>query len=297
VRSIDEALGQWRMKHILKPFRCMLSPEIFQRLVSDEHREDAVVEFLEVARSEVAALLDGVLLATEGEAGKGSPRIEGRILTELEAVLELLEHIRKTRKDRREGKGWEFDLEGALGDPVSWMTLVAWVLVRHLGEVGVGCDRHEIARVRMTEWFMDSAFVDLVHDLDRSEADARRAALAVDLMIETVEWRSKIRGLEGIGSALSEIVGDEKGQEYLRVNTYADVLWFQREAFEELLRWMILAWVSDGIVKESEGALENLIAADAVWRTLVTAAERSRFSVAGFTEILNVANDVTASKH
>jgi hypothetical protein len=102
--------------------------------------------------------------------------------------------------------------------------------------------------------------------------------------------------MKGMGLALAEMAGDEKVQRYLRVNRHADVLWFQREAFEELLRWMILAWVSDGIVEDSESAPANIAATVPVWEALVSAAQGSGFRVAGFIEILIAADDLTASK-
>ncbi len=296
VRSIDDALGQWSMAEIVEPFRRLLSPEILIRLASDDDREDAVAELLEVARTEVAVLLDAALSATGGKAGTSTSPVESRILTELEAVLELAQHARGPEKGRGEEDSWLVDLSEALGDPVAWVTLLAWVLVRHLGEVDGRGDRHEMARKRFIEWHLRSALIDLVIALGRSEDDGRRAALALDLMIETVGWRSKAKGLEGIGPALAEIAGDEKGQQYLRVNRHADVLWFQREAFEELLRWMILAWVSDGIVEDSEGAPATIATTSAVWETLLLAAENSGFRVAGFIEILIAADDLAASK-
>jgi len=296
VRNIDDALGQWRMTELLKPFRRLLSPEIFKRLASDENREEAVVELLEVARTEVADLLDAALSAAGSEAGGGTALVEGRILTELETVLELAQHMRRPEEGRGEEESWEVALTDALGDPVAWMTLVTWVVVRHLGEVG-GCgDRQGTAGERFSEWYLRSALVDLVIALDRSEDDGLRAGLAVDLMIETVVWRKNVTGLEGIGPALTDIVGDEKGQEYLRINSHADVLWFRRESFEELLRWMILAWVSDGIVEDSEGAPATIATTSAVWEALISAAEISEFRLAEFLEILIAANDLVVSK-
>jgi hypothetical protein len=102
--------------------------------------------------------------------------------------------------------------------------------------------------------------------------------------------------LEGLGPALAEMVGNENGQLFLRVNRHAEILWFHREAFEELLRWMLLAWVSDGIVEDIEGGSANLAATAAVWETLIAAAECSEFQVAGFIKILIAANDLTASE-
>ena len=297
VRSVDDALGQWHMRELLKPFRRMLSPEIAKRLASDDDREEAVVDLLELARTEVEALLEAALSAARCEGERSVAQIESRILTEIEAVLELARHVRKPEKGRGEEESWEVGLAEALGDPVAWMILVAWVLVRHLGEVGGRDDRQEMTRERFTEWYLGSALVDLVIALDRSEDDGRRAALAVDLMNQTVSWRSKVKGLEGIGPALTEIVGDEKGQEFLRVNSHADVLWFQREAFEELLRWMLLGWVSDGIVEDSEDAPATIAATAAVWEALVLAAEASGFRVADLLEVLTAADDLAFSKY
>ena len=83
----------------------------------------------------------------------------------------------------------------------------------------------------------------------------------------------------------------------MRVNSHADVLWFQREAFEELLRWMLLGWVSDGIVEDSEDAPATIAATAAVWEALVLAAEASGFRVADLLEVLTAADDLVFSKY
>jgi hypothetical protein len=132
--------------------------------------------------------------------------------------------------------------------------------------------------------------------LGRSEDDGQRAADAVDLMIETVVWRSKTKGLEGIGPALAEMFSSSAGLRYLRVNRHAEVLWFHREAFEELLRWMMLAWVSDGSVEDSEGAPADIGAAAAVWETLIRAARASGYRAAEFVEILTAADKLAAAE-
>ncbi len=297
VRSMDDALGQWRMAELLAavPDACFRR-RVWSGLASDDDREAAVAELLEVAGTDVVTLLDAALSAAGSEGGTSTAQAESRILTELESALELARFAWKREPVRGEEPGWMAELSATLGDPVTWATLVTWVLVRHLGEVGGRRDRGTKARERFAEWHLRSALVDFVMALGRSEDDARRAAVAVDLMIETVAWRSKAKGLEGMGPALSEIVSSTAGQRYLRVNSHADVLWFHREAFEELLRWMILAWVSDGIVEDSEGAPADIEAAAAVWDTLITAAKRSGFRVAEFIEILIAANELAAAE-
>jgi glycosidase len=294
VRNIDDALGQWRMADVLAPFRRLLSPAMLKRLVSDDDRTAAASELLEVARTEVATMLGAAPSATGSEAGPANARVESRVLSELEAVLELVRHerSRETGRDGKEGRVAE--LVAGLSDPVAWATLVTWILVRHLAEVGGRGDRQELARERFAEWHMRSALVDLIIALGRFEDDGRRSADTVDLMIETIGWRSKTKGLQGMGPALAAIVASEPGQRYLRVNRHAGVLWFNREAFEELLRWMMLVWVLDGIIEDSEGAPADVAATAAVWGTLVGAAEGSGYRVVDFVEVLNAADDLTA---
>jgi glycosidase len=296
VRNMDDALGQWRMAELLEPFRRLLSREIFERLASDDDREGAVAELLEVAGTDVVNLLDAALSAARSEAGTSTAQTESRILTELESVLGLARFAWKREPVRGEEHGWMAELSATLGDPVVWATLMTWVLVRHLGEVGGRRDRGTKARERFADWHLRSALVDFVMALGRSEDDGQRAADAVDLMIETVVWRSKTKGLEGIGPALAEMFSSSAGLRYLRVNRHAEVLWFHREAFEELLRWMMLAWVSDGIVEDSEGAPADIGAAAAVWETLIRAARASGYRAAEFVEILTAADKLAAAE-
>jgi hypothetical protein len=72
-------------------------------------------------------------------------------------------------------------------------------------------------------------------------------------------------------------------------------LWFHREAFEELLLWVMLAWISEDVVEDSEGAPANIAATGAIWRTLVGAAQDSGFRLIDFLETLRVANDLATS--
>ena len=169
---------------------------------------------------------------------------------------------------------------------------VAWVVARHLGEVGTLGSPVERAREGFRLWHLRSTLIDAVITLGRSEEHGQRTADAVELMIETAGWRDEVTGFEGIGLALDRIVSSDGGRQYLRTNEHAEVEWFNREAFDELLRWMILAWVADGLAEDSEGAPDLFVAAAAVWETVTQAAEDSGYRLSQFLEVLRVANEL-----
>ncbi len=294
VRSVDDALGQWRAAAILEPFRRMLSPETLERLASGEHWKRAKSEFFDVALTEVGALLE----AMQEEVGRDDPKardlFESRILTELETVFEL---ARFARDDEGHGRknGWIGELGDAFEDPASWATVVTWVIARRLGEIaGVG-KMSGATRQLYFDWHLRSTLVDIVVALGRSEGDARRVAETVDLMIQSVERRPRGSGLEGLGSVLATLVDGEAGRSQLRVNRHGDVLWFHRESFGELLLWVLLGWVSDAVVEDSTTAPATVTAAAAVLETLAEAAEASGYRLADFLEILATADDITKS--
>ena len=218
--------------------------------------------------------------------------IEGRVLNEMETVCELAKHAASLDPEHGDGGGWLEELAASLDDPATWATLVSWVAARHLGEVG-GLEG-QVARAidRFRAWHLRSAVIDHVMALGRSEEQGRRTADAVELLIETVGWRDEVSGLEGIGLALERVLSDGRGRRYLRTNEHADVVWFNREAFDELLRWMILVWILDGLVEESEDAPDLFVSAAAVWETLTSAAENSGYRSAQFLEVLGVANQL-----
>jgi hypothetical protein len=295
VRSVDDALGQHCMAEVLVPFRRLLSVEILEQLASDDRREKAAAKFLEIARSEVEALLHGVFSTMTEETTARATRVEGRILTELEALFELGSVSRKMAMEGEGGGGWIESFGESLDDSVAWATMLTWVVARHLEELRCRPDRAEGAGKHYENLHLRSTLVDTVMAFGRGGDAGQRAAETVALMIDLIAWSSQRKGLEGIGPALADAFGSDVGRRFLRVNRHADVLWFNREAFEELLRWLTLAWVVDGIVEDSESAFRSIAATASVWKVLCTAAEASDFRLVEFLETLRIANDHTAA--
>jgi hypothetical protein len=291
VRSIDDALGQLRAAAVLEPLRRLLSVETLEQLASSEEREEAAMKFLEAARSEIAALLEGARLMVGDETTTNAVRVEGRILSELETVFELARLAADTEPERGGENGWMTTLRDSLGDPVGWATVLTWVVARNLGRIGDSEDLELTAGELYADWHMRSTLVDIVMALGQSEHDGRRAADTVGLMIEFTASRSKADGLAGMGPALTEMVASDAGQVYLRANEHRGVLWFHREAFEELLLWVMLAWIAEDVVEDAERAPANVAATADVWQTLLAAADASSFRLVGFFETLRAAND------
>jgi hypothetical protein len=296
VRSIDDALGQMRMAAVLEPFRRLLSGAMLERLASDDDCQGAGAELLEIAQTEVTTLFTAVALEEKIEVATNAAHVESHILNELETVIELARLARGPKKGRGAEQPWKDEMRETLGDPATWATLLAWVIARHLGGFGEPVDATETARVRFGEWHLGSTLIDLVMALGHSENDGRRSAETVELMIGADPWKLKDKETdESLNSTLAKLVGSDAGRHYLRVNSHADVLWFNREAFEELVRWLTLIGILDGVA-ENSGSTPSLVAEmTAAWEKTLGTAENSGYRVVDFLETLNVANETLAA--
>ena len=210
----------------------------------------------------------------------------------MELLFDLARLAAGPEPDRGGDNGWLAEFGNSLGDPVSWATMLTWVIAHNLGRTGDSPDHRVTARGLFAEWHLRSTVVDLVMALGRSEYDGQRAADTVDLMIHFAASTSKVGESAGVGPALTEVIAGDAGQAFLRTNRHDGILWFHREAFEELLLWMMLAWVSGDVVEESESAPSKIEVTAAVWRNLGTAAERSGYRMVDFLEVLRVADEI-----
>ena len=296
VRCIDDALGQLRMAPVLEPFRRLVSEPVLERLATGDDWQEAGVELLELAQTDIAALLTAAALKGETEVATNAAQIENRILTELETVFELVRIARGHKTEQGAERNWLAEFSETLGDPSSWATLLALVVARHLGEVGESADSANTAGDRFSEWHLGSTLVDLVVAFGHSEDDGQRAVKTVELVIEAGRLRSKVEGPgEDLNVVLTELVGSDEGCRYLRVNSHADVFWFNREAFEEMVRWLTLSRVLDGVVVDSESVRQFVARTANEWQTILGAAEDSGYRLVDFLEMVNAASDNVAT--
>ena len=296
VRSIEDALGQLRMASVLEPFRRLLSGDLLPRLASIDGWERAGVELLERARHEVAVLLAGATSEVDAKVAANALEIESRILTELETALELVGFARSVASPSGVENAWRSELRKAIDNPVVWATLLAWVLARHICALAESEGTSTTSRVRFNEWHLGSTLVDLVMTLGRSEGDARRSTETVELLIGSERLsRENVAAEENLNSLLADVLSSGFGGRYVRVNEHNGVLWFNREAFAELMFWKTLSRVLDDVVEDSESAPLTVAEAASTWEEVIGMADDCGYRLVDFLERLRSADDIVAA--
>ncbi|HHM23797.1 MAG TPA: alpha-amylase, partial [Bacteroidetes bacterium] len=240
VPSIDEALRELFLKPVHQAFRTVLAAERLRTLAtavkldwaSEEGplRDQIANFFQEVSRyissdqqiqpltEEVLALIkNSVLISSSAERKKLS---RAKLFSEVQHFLEE----------------WKPDRQELVA------VLLAWALISRIGKLS-GQEAYEfVSRAWMDEWLFHReiswAFEELGIAPERAQELVQLLRVLInqhrlcDIPARDVQQTAYI--------ALRQILQDADARSWLLVNRYKDILWFNKERFEELCRWILL---------------------------------------------------------
>jgi hypothetical protein len=172
------------------------------------------------------------------------------------------------------------------GDAYTWSVVLGWLFTLPLGRIISKEGYEEISRSWMDEWMLNKILVSTLNDLGLDDRSNWRAVTLVKLLTSHHAWWSTLDGKPDKKSpsvqyiTLTSILSDSDAISYLGVNRYQDVLWFNKEAFEDLLWWLYII-----------AAIEISVAAGEAVQT----DEIGRSILRSYTTISNILNSAQAS--
>jgi glycosidase len=295
VPSIDEAMKEIVLQPVLEPFRELVSADMFRRLIESANRRIG-----ESAPEEVEQKVNGLLhaaaqIADSPIANRQSPitNLAQEIRRKLEAILQLPTLTTRFPLPRSRKYKWASDyLTTRLrDDPTAWPTLLGWLFVHALGKVVSETGFAQTSRAWIDEWLLGKTIAGAMRDLGMDESAAWRAVETIKLLTGHQRWhemetpRTK-RAREVLRAWLSD--GDV--QRFLKVNRYEDVLWFNKEAFDQLL-WSMFAIatvaISADLSRPANQIAEEIVACYDTIRTLQRAEEKSGYQIERLLEATN----------
>lgn len=295
VPSIDEALREIFLQPIHYPFREIVNADTFRRLMngrlkSPEKQVDAVQ--LSEIEQKTAHLLRQIqnLARTETEED---------LITELarnernktEVVLKL--PVLKDRYPPARSKKYasalklvESSIESEEGDEIKILgfgILLAWTFTHKLGRVIADEDYEERSRTWIDEWLFGKMIAQTYQDLGVEEGEAWWAVALVKLLCAHQNWYE----LEAAQNkraflVLNAWLQDGDVRNFLHINRYQDILWFNKESFDTLIRWMFMVAVVDilAAAEINEAAVKDQILEQyVVIEQLQKAASKSDYQV------------------
>jgi glycosidase len=132
------------------------------------------------------------------------------------------------------------------GDAYAWSVILGWLFTSTLGKISSESGYEEISRSWIDEWMLNKIIVSAFNDLGLDERSNRRAVTLIKLLTSHHNWwqmmeveKGKVK--KGISyNILTSILSDSDALAYLGVNRYQDILWVNKESFEDLIWWLMV---------------------------------------------------------
>jgi len=303
VPSIEEALREILLRPVHGPFRELVNADLFHRLMDacagvDEaliHEvEQRSLRLLREAKHLSGGNGDEVAIAQEIrhklEAVLGLPLLASRFPPQPQTALSFLQLQREL-------------VAGLRDDPSAWPILLGWLFTHALGKVVDGTDSGQISRSWSDEWLLGKATASTLQDLGLDADSATRAVTMIKILTSHQRWfegydvqtglRANVLAEEGRAyQALKSWLEDGAVRQFLKVHRYpptpaSGVLWFNKEAFDELLWWMLLLAMivtsADPLRSQAE-VVREIEACHKIVGQLQQAEEESGYQVEGLLE-------------
>jgi glycosidase len=243
VPSVAAALRELTLEPVRAPFRELVQADLFRRLMAarvatpDGHLDPVLLDEIE---GKMRTLLRA---AKDMAGGQGDEAAVARqVRRELAAVLALPALAERVPSP---GRAAAAAVRAQLGDdPAVWGTLFAWVFTHALGQVVDEQGAAERARAWLEEWLLERIVAGALRDLGLDAGAAWHWSQWLKALIGHQDWFAG-RGTAGRGASpmpdrvLEAWFADGEVRRFLQVKRHDGVLWFNHEAFEQCLWWML----------------------------------------------------------
>ena len=293
IPSMEEAFKEMLLQPLQNAFQELVNADLLHRLTEariTQPQGQLDQKLLEEIEKKMLNLL------REAKRLSGGREDEGIIARELRRKLEAILYlpIITSRYPQLQPKGVkaaaEYLHKKLTDSSYMWSTLFNWLFVHSLGKVVNPMDFGGQSRLWIDEWRLGKTIRAVLSDIGLEEAAIGSSLIVIKLLTGYQRWfEAKPSDQKQSYVVLESLLKDGEVQQFLQVNQYNDIWWFSKEAFEEMLWWLMMVAAltigSDPIrpVNAVVAELERCYSMIQIWQQ---AEEKSEYQVEKLLSIL-----------
>jgi glycosidase len=241
VPSIEEALKEMFLKPLHDSFRELMNARMLRRLMDARTEELDREKLMGEAEQKTIHLLREVKRSAKGTGDEKALAREVRNKLQATLQLPLLESHFSSSRSRKLKVVAEFLKANSIDDPSTWGTLLGWTFIHSIGKIAGEDGLEERSRIWIDEWSLGKIIAGTLRDFGTDEPSAWQAVGTIKLLTAHQRWfEVESSKKERIYRVIESLLKDTEVQRFLQVNRYQEVLWFNKEAFDRLLWWMLV---------------------------------------------------------
>ncbi|HMD90327.1 MAG TPA: alpha-amylase family glycosyl hydrolase, partial [Anaerolineaceae bacterium] len=284
VPNIQDALRELLLQPVQNPFREICNPGYFNYLFSQrlDGKITAVPEpLLAEARQKMEGLLQGIQFLTS--FSQNQSEIIDHLSTSLKIALSLnkLETLSSKPSGKKSKAALDYLKTGLSANDHRWLVLFGWLFVHDLGRMASDTGYDYQSQSWLDEWQFGKIMSGTFKAITMDEPASWWMSGTVHMLVGQQNWAiscSDKSDKEILESWLSE----EEVQRFLKVNRYKNILWFNKESFEEFLWWMgvlVLFKVNENANLTETEKVEQILGTYETIQRLVKASSVSEFQL------------------
>ncbi len=128
--------------------------------------------------------------------------------------------------------------------PAIWGTILGWLFVHAIGKLAGSKSVAEQSLIWIDEWKLERLLISAHFDSGAGNGSSRRSVQLIRLLTRHQNWFEPDRTDQNRAFDVSNsLLKDDEVRKFIQVNEHDGILWFNKESFEELLFWLMLAAV------------------------------------------------------
>ncbi len=286
VPSIEDALKEMLLQPLHEAFKGLVNVDTFHRLMEariSQPQAQLDQKLMEEIEKKMIRLLQETKQLSGGKEDETT--IVQEIRRKLEAILYL--PIITSRYSRLQPKGVkaaaEYLHKKLTGSTTTWATLFSWLFVHTLGKVVNHRDFAGQSRTWIEEWGFGKTIFGVLRDLGLEETVAWNSLTVIKWLTGHQRWfEEKPSDQEQAHGILELLLKDSDIQQFLQVNQCNDIWWFNKEAFEEMLWWLMMVaalTIGSDPLRPVNAVVEELQKCYSTIQTWQKAEEKSEYQV------------------
>jgi len=284
VPAVEEAMQELALQPVQTPFQQIANPDYFGYLMENRVSEKNLTvsaNVLDEAEKKLSNLLDGIGYLQHAGANRDEILAEGR--KGLEFILTVPQLDKKQPlKGKVLQKAFDELRQDIDAQPLdSWFVMFGWSFTHALGKLVSEEGYSEQSQSWFDEWKFGKNLTECAVHLGLEEEAAWRLTATIRLLIGQQGWYSRLGSLT-TRQILEDWLNNTEIQQFLGINRFKDVLWFNQEAFNQLTHWMNLLALLDAASNPKASAaelIETLVGSAEIARNLRAAAKVAEYRV------------------
>lgn len=264
--DIEVALREIIYEPLHSPFKKLIAPSTFNdfhRIIQRKPSQNSIERFSNKLSRDLK-----VFLGKASEYSRGSMDEEniGTIIEKTKQEIQSIIRLTSLLSSPAEAEypeyinAQKFIKQGVDNIQVDkkfvWDILFSWVLLKNIGMISEREGFQQRSREWFDEWLLGRVLADTYRSLGIGETQIQQSINIIRFLISQTDWADSLTIIRRSKSIiLDSWLVDPDIQQFLKINRYDDILWYNKEALEQFLFWMMAILLVNEITEN--GLLET----------------------------------------